>query len=277
MFRHLSLILFLAFSYAASASQQPIPAPIKGGENQQTQDKKTKTVADQQLSISNKPSLPVEISPTQATDIHSEGKSENKNDKSSSEEVTAWSTVALAIITFLLAMYTARLWKATEQLVKGAEDSAQRQLRAYLTVVIGTATYQEAGKDIRFAGRPRLINTGNTPAHKVSYRANAAILPVQLPRDFEFPLTQDSIGGSVIGPNQFTELQAVVDEFVLDSQVSDIKYGKDRVLHIWGVVTYKDIFGEYRETRFCQALTWIGKGNDEIVYGYYNTNHNEAT
>jgi hypothetical protein len=43
---------------------------------------------------------------------------------------TGW----LTIFTLGLAIYTARLWGATRRLVEGAEDTAERQLRAYVFV-----------------------------------------------------------------------------------------------------------------------------------------------
>jgi len=116
-------------------------------------------------------------------------------------------------------------------------------MRAYLTVIIGGGLYQERNKNLKFEGRPILINTGQTPARKVGYRASAAILPVELPEDFSFPLPAKSAGASVIGPQQSNIMFAVVESFVPDQDVEVIKSGKDnRALYVWGVVTYEDFF-----------------------------------
>jgi hypothetical protein len=48
------------------------------------------------------------------------------------EAVTAAATVVLAILTLTLALGTFGLWLATRRLVRGAEDTAERQLRAYV-------------------------------------------------------------------------------------------------------------------------------------------------
>jgi len=103
-------------------------------------------------------------------------------------------------------------------------------------------------------------------------------LPSQLPDQFTFPLPDDFIGGAVLGPQHHFDIGAIVDgAFVLDADVEDIKHGKGNILHVWGIVTYTDVFGENRETKFCQTLTWLGSGKDEIVWGFYNSRHNEAT
>jgi hypothetical protein len=167
--------------------------------------------------------------------------------------------------------------KAATESVTALKERTAQQMRAYLTVVIGGATYQDRAKNLKFAGRPRLVNTGHTPAHNVGFKSRAAILPVQLPEDFDFPLPDEIVGATVLGPNQFHELNGVVDDFVPDDEVESIKHAQGRVLHIWGLVTYEDVFGEHRVTRFCQALTWVGEGKDEIIFGYYNSRHNDAT
>jgi hypothetical protein len=151
-------------------------------------------------------------------------------------------------------------------------------MRAYLTVIFGSATYQEKEKNYFFGGMPRLVNTGHTPANKVGYKAKVDILSGPLPDKFDFPLPDEIVGGSVLGPNQSSELNSRLDYFVPDDEVSDIKLGHPRALYIWGIVTYEDVFGEPHETKFCQSFTWFktGKGEDEIVRGYYNSRHNEA-
>lgn len=72
---------------------------------------------------------------------------------------------------------------AVESVVALRERTAQ-QMRAYLTVNIGAAIYQERAKNWKFEGKPLLINTGHTPAKKVSFKASAAILKAPLPDDF---------------------------------------------------------------------------------------------
>lgn len=154
------------------------------------------------------------------------------------------------------------------------ERTAQ-QMRAYLTVIIGQALYQERAKNIKFEGKPMLVNTGHTPARKVAYKARAAILPYEMLRDFAFPLPAEVTGASVMGPQQSALLSAIVADFVPDNEVPIIKSGAaKRALHVWGTVYYEDIFGENHETKFCQILTWQPDGK---IFGYFAPGHNDAT
>lgn len=162
---------------------------------------------------------------------------------------------------------------ATDSVIALKERTAQ-QMRAYLTVLIGAATYQNRGDNLRFESEPLLINTGHTPAHKVRYKAQAAILPVPLPDDFDFPLTSDFIGESMLGPQQNANLVAIVDKFSPEHEVHDIKLGKGKALYVWGIVEYEDIFKTSQNTKFCQSIFWGPTGK---VFGYYISRHNEAT
>jgi hypothetical protein len=63
---------------------------------------------------------------------------------------------------WLLAIATWMLWYATARLVKGADRTAERQLRAY--VFVEKTNFQSTGPqgwDIRY----RIKNFGHTPAH----------------------------------------------------------------------------------------------------------------
>jgi hypothetical protein len=164
--------------------------------------------------------------------------------------------------------------KAATDSVAALKERTAQQMRAYLAVVVGAAIYQERNKRLKFEGKPLLVNSGHTPAYKVGYRAEAAILPIPLPKDFTFPLPDEVTGEAMLGSQQNATLSAVLDDFCDDAEVEDIKIGKDKCLYIWGIVTYEDIFGEARRTRFCQSLTWFPDGK---VFGFFTPGHNDAT
>ena len=154
-------------------------------------------------------------------------------------------------------------------------SAISQQMRAYLTANIGAAVFQERNKGLKFEGKPMIVNTGHTPARKVSFRATAAILPAPLPEDFDFPLTAEVRSTATVGAGQNAFLSAIVDDFVPDAQVEDIKVGKEgKCLWVWGVVTYEDVFGQSQTTKFCQSLFWQLDGK---VYGYYYPRHNDST
>ncbi len=155
-------------------------------------------------------------------------------------------------------------------------SAINKQMRAYICVVIGSALYQERAKNIKFQAIPSIVNAGLTPAHKVSFQADAAILPVPLPEDFAFPLPDTTSGTSVIGPRQNITVSPDVKDFVDDTEVEGIKSGhQGKGLYTWGIFTYEDIFGNPQYTKFCHLYTWLGDG--KTTWGYYAKHHNEAS
>ncbi len=151
----------------------------------------------------------------------------------------------------------------------------QMQMRAYISVVIGTAVYQERDKEIRFAGHPRIMNDGMTPAHNVRTFIRSTIVKFPIPENFKFDLPEaKSQVGPAIGPRQHRDIWAVVDDFVGDQDVKGIKdLSGGRCLFCWGKVTYDDAFGKPHTSHFAQILYW--KPNDS-VWGVYEPRHNDS-
>ncbi len=151
-----------------------------------------------------------------------------------------------------------------------------QQMRAYLCVVIGSAVYQDKANNLKFQALPSIVNAGLTPAHKVSFSANAAILPIPLPADFAFPLPAPTSGTSVIGPRQNITVSPIVEDFCDDSEIEGIKHAaQGKALYAWGIFTYEDIFGNPQYTKFCQIYTWLQDG--KTTWGYYADRHNDAS
>jgi hypothetical protein len=214
-----------------------------------------------------------------------------------------------ALASIVIALFTVTLWRATQGMLdatsgqsvameKSIAESARaanameqvavhfadnvtavrersaQQMRAYLSVLVNAATYQERGKNLRFEARPAILNAGQTPAKNVGYRAAASILPVPLPSDFTFPLKEQVVGAATLGPHQHFIMNATVEDFYDDADVFDIKTGRDRALYVWGVVTYQDIFGTDQHTKFCQYLLWLPDGR---MFGFFVSDYNDAT
>jgi hypothetical protein len=148
-------------------------------------------------------------------------------------------------------------------------------MRAYLTVIVGSGIYQETANNVRFGALPLLINTGQTPAHDVRYRAMADILPFPLPDHIELNLPDNLpwVGGAVLGPHQNFTLNAHVDRLVNDRDIEDIKSGRTQRVYVWGTVTYRGVFGESQRTDFSQSVIWLPNGT---TFGNYH-GRNSAT
>ncbi|MGA8272389.1 MAG: hypothetical protein WB919_12585 [Candidatus Sulfotelmatobacter sp.] len=159
--------------------------------------------------------------------------------------------------------------------VMALRERTAQQMRAYITVITGTSGfYQDRANSIKFQGNPVLINTGQTPASKISYRIKAGIMRVPPPDDFAFPLPQKAIGGGVLGPQQTGTISGIVEDFIPDIDVNDVRHQlKQRALYVWGIVSYADIFGATHTTKFCQSILWFP---DNTITGFYTPGHNEA-
>jgi len=221
------------------------------------------------------------------------------------DSLLAGFTLALVIFTGLLWRSTDKLWRASQEqstdMKRSIDEAAKsaasmklvadsmeinartvismhsqqsKQMRAYISVDIGDAFYQDRVLNLRFTGRPQMVNNGFTPAHFVGYRAKAALLPVPLPADYTLPEPpKQRFGNSFIAPRGTVQFGQSVDEFCHDEDVIRIKRAEGRALYIWGTVTYMDVFRKTHFTNFCHIYTWLPDGN---VWGYYTNEHNDA-
>jgi hypothetical protein len=152
-------------------------------------------------------------------------------------------------------------------------------LRAYVTVIVGTAAYQQRNQpgqaDVKFMASPTVTNTGFTQARNVRIRKKSAILPVPPPDDFTFPLPPEDPNepNATVVAHQTYSLNVVVDDFVPDNEVYSIKKGVEKALYVWGQITYNDIFGAEHHTRFAHNLFWVPDGS---VFGNYTPGQNDA-
>jgi hypothetical protein len=169
----------------------------------------------------------------------------------------------------------ARSATAMETIATAIQSGNAAVMRAYLSVIIGSAVYQERKDDIRFEGKPNLVNTGSTPARNVKIRIAAEIVPFAQADTFVYPLPQEvAKAPAVAAPHQNYLLSAIVKDFLPDADVPDIKHGRgDKgALTVWGTVTYDDIFGQSHTTKFAQWLFWYP---NQTVYGYYIPGQND--
>jgi hypothetical protein len=168
---------------------------------------------------------------------------------------------------------------AMEEIAKTIDEGNQAVMRAYLTVTIGGAIYQQrrgpGQTDLKFEAKPTVVNTGNTQARKVSIRKNAAILEAPWPDDFKYPeIAEGSESGfATVAAHQSYVIGAIVPDFVPAEDIQAIKEGNGKALHVWGIITYEDIFGKPHMTKFGQTLTWLPDGK---VFGYYTPGANDS-
>lgn len=224
---------------------------------------------------------------------------------------TTRATEWLTGVTFLLALFTAMLWVVNRQLIKETNRAAarqasdteraineatrsanamqdvakatrdnaalmgsmfQKQMRAYISVDLGTATYQT--DHLRFEAIPTFTNNGLTPAKNVCFVIMADILDgshaIEAP-----PLAELVMNDAGLAPRQSRSVRKVVKDRVPDADVAAIMAGNTHRLFAWGRVTYEDVYGGSWHTNFFVSYAFFKVGNDWKVNGNYVSTHND--
>ena len=162
------------------------------------------------------------------------------------------SDAIIAVFTIILGLSTIGLWLQTDRLAKGAENTAVRQLRAYVAIKPAQLT------EIRVGQVPSasftMENTGQTPAYHVRYLAFVSVMP--------YPLNDDQ--GDLVGAYEGqkmpdltlhsrgqTEGEAIDDSALTGDAFNKAMTGNGFRLYMAGMVRYDDAFGIGRKTKFC--------------------------
>jgi hypothetical protein len=209
--------------------------------------------------------------------------------------LNAISTGFIAVFTILLAFGTVALFCATRNLVSGAEDTAQRQLRAYVGVGADDLGFDTPGENnpnyVPIPANPvagqvfddfltiKVKNFGQTPAYDVIVFGHMAVMPpfAMLPDDFF--TRQAPFDALPSGP-----VRTFVSRFVLQPQqmaiskhvVNDVRpliaaRQRQASVYVWGRIYYRDIYGRPWRTLFCYAWEpWHPPGERFVPYETYN-------
>jgi len=167
----------------------------------------------------------------------------------------------IAAITAVIAVAAVVQWRESRK-------ASERQLRAYLSVVIGQGGHiQDRPNGVRFEGSPIIRNSGQTPAYKVRLWHRAEVLPNNVIPNFDFTIVEtNETSEATIGPQETRHMRVVVPGLIADVDVHGAQYGVGPCLWIWGLIKYEDAFGYARFTKFCQRLYWLHGGTVEGEY-----------
>lgn len=141
---------------------------------------------------------------------------------------------------------------AAEKTLKAVQDTAKKQLRAYLGILdfgIVVAAGDKGTHILHIA--VDIKNTGQTPAHKVIQTITAETIAADA--NMNFPDQVTNHGSHPLAPGaQMTIHYDLYD--ISPAELLAIKTGKKR-LHVWGTASYIDIYGDTQllEFRFNNA------------------------
>jgi hypothetical protein len=173
------------------------------------------------------------------------------------EDPVAFFTLWLVVFTALLARATLRLWDSTERLVKGAEDTAQRQLRAYISVDAPDNMPAIIGDKISII--LQITNDGQTPAYNVLAYPRVAIASIPLTEGLPEAVVESrkkTLGdlnpkarvfqsGEIAAPNQ---------------QVMEAIRNGTKGIYFYGEVKFVDTFNKNQWVKFCVMLGFEENG-----------------
>lgn len=250
MIRIIAVCLSL-FVTGVAYSDNPVPAPTKTAGQPKSDAKNNQKKPEQDKRVTKELPTVIELSPSSVIKVEATDKTEHHRDYSSSEWWMVYITSILAAITIALALYTARLWGATNTLAKGAEDTAKRRLRAYM---LPEKAWLINIEDPRLTYSFQAKNYGQTPAHQVTvwveWRYFDDIRKIEIPTERpEIP----NLSKFLIGAQGFTLHSDCI--YLNDERKKKIRDG-EAMFFIFGDIRYKDIFGINRTTKF--RFAWGG-------------------
>lgn len=205
------------------------------------------------------------------TQIERNEKAAEKYEKSQSDWWLIKLTGALVGVTLLLVVVTGFLWSTTKRLVQGAEDTAKRQLRAYISAE-PTAARDAEGKAIDNVVAVYFKNTGQTPARK--FKQWTVCKFDKFPRETGFDERPQDITYSetIIHPDGDRWIIPTLPDMT-DKIKTSLASGK-YAIYIFGEGTYEDVFGAPHVTTFRFFMDKVGAAHQR--FAYYPTG-NDAT
>jgi hypothetical protein len=157
---------------------------------------------------------------------------------------TALATIAIASFNWTLWQSTEKLWIAGEKQRKLAEETAERQLRAYVFIDGGSIQIRRTEKGrIFLTGYVEFKKFGQTPAYNVNQWVRMEIFDNE-PDNY---CSATGITNSAIGPGGTTV--SPVNQGVSESDIQDIN-ARRKIVSVWGEIAYIDAFGKRQSFRF---------------------------
>lgn len=217
-------------------------------------------------------------------------------------------TAALFLATALLWFATWRMWRTTRDAVKDgkdavkaairsaqaaeaaieksdaalshAQDTAKRQLRAYVHVDLRSDIYtRRNGWEILYS--MLVVNSGQTPAYDVMVLGNICVADHPLTRSLPPVVANSEPSRASLYPGQTGVTAGIISNPALTQadfaslapiDIGDAIKSATSRLYLYGKITYRDVFGEAHTTHFrCRtnglqgyeaAFSWCAEGNE---------------
>jgi hypothetical protein len=210
-----------------------------------------------------KPSAPIPaliVNASGSTSPRADNTTENSREESQ-DRLAFWvavSTIAVGIFTAGLLAVAFLQWRWTRKTVESMEDTAERQLRAYITLCIdnrngpagakGAAALKIDAYTQRVCGAIcRIRNAGQTPAYDVVARGVLKILPYPQSKEWKRYTIDRTLMTSrfVLGPQQESDIGCEAEDAIF------MRIPDKSAFYIYGRIEYRDAFNQSRVTDYC--------------------------
>lgn len=252
-----SLIAILIFAFTfAFAQEQPID---KSRKIQNTEDQKAQNlnkISTSSSAAAAQMSLKIEPSITQTETDN--GKRYKENDW-----LARLLTDPIAFFTFLLFLATCALVWATRRLVISAEETAQRQLRAYVSMKHDEKIFLT---DDQCLAAPIIVkNHENTPAHNLMCCLYICLHKWPLEMELDPTIFAENASKTTLAPSEQIRQYAILPYSLNQTEIESIA-NQNGAIVVWGEVRYTDTFGKPRKTMLCLYSTGDDFSRGELAY-----------
>lgn len=266
------LAAILGFALGGSFAWCLLDSPLEGNHQSESYDsaKHDNRAANGERGTARNP-LVVEIAPTPESQSKSRENARDEQAKANRERHLVIATYAIAVVTTvlafgtgLLAAYTFNLWRSTGDLVKGAEDTAVRQLRAYVSFigVRPEISPTQTPQVYEWRLRPIMKNSGQTPTANLRIYVDVVVSNIPMPKGFDFSQINHDAAFGHMGPNSDSAAPAGPHPTQPAISANDVVLHQigQKYIYLWGWVRYADVFDATRAhvTRFCWQITLSG-------------------
>ena len=228
----LAAILLAVASTSFAQPEQPTPSLSKGRAEKSNQISNFNQLGTQQLP------LIVRTVPEPKDKVQAEHEERESREQRARERWITYSTIWLAIVTTFLALFTGYLWDATRKLVRSSEETAKRQLRAF---IFGKGFNH--GSNIWDGTIREYIfwvtweNVGLTPGIDVCSWMEVKTLPTNKDQQIIFAPSRER-RPTVMGPRATAQTAFIA--VPLETMMQ--RWRNEKRIFLWSRVEYRDIF-----------------------------------
>lgn len=160
--------------------------------------------------------------------------------------INALATFAIALFTLTLWRSSEKMWNATQDALRHAERTAERELRAYVHISGGEIKFEPLNAP---TWHLTVKNFGKTPAYDVRQWTHMWIEEYPLKVKLPAPDADFKTACSILPPGGHEEMVCRRDPPIPGEALNLIGTVKGTV-YIYGEIRYRDAFGEDRVTKY---------------------------